>query len=324
LFAEIVSSRAISAPPRDMAAVAEAVPRDVLQTEIDTVPSNQRLVDSGDFHVYWARARQTPWVLREIGRLREWTFRLAGEGSGKSADIDPFDDYYLHLFVWDARASVIVGAYRLGLADEIFATYGKRGLYTHSLFKYRTRMLEALNPAIELGRSFVRPEYQRSFAPMMLLWCGIGRFVERSPRYAILFGPVSISNGYSPASRQLIVDYLSTHTAEPLLMHQVRPRRPFRAERASGSEAACPGSVKELSRMIARIEPDRKGVPVLLRHYLHLGGRILSFNVDGEFSNVLDGLIMVDLRQIEPTLLARYMGKAGTMAFRSYHSLDTP
>jgi hypothetical protein len=74
--------------------------------------------------------------------------------------------------------------------------------------------------------------------------------------------------------------------------------------------------------MIERIEPDRKGVPVLLRHYLQLGGRILSFNVDREFGNVLDGLIMVDLRQIEPTLLARYMGKAGTMAFRSYHSLD--
>jgi len=325
LFAEILSRpyRAILAPPRDTAAVADEVPRAALKTEIDTLPSNQRLVDNGSFHVYWTRARQSPLVLQEIGRLRELTFRAVGEGSGKSADIDPFDAYYLHLFVWDARASAIVGAYRLGLVDEIFATHGKRGLYTHSLFKYRTAMLETLNPAIELGRSFVRPEYQRSFAPMMLLWCGLGRFVERAPRYAVLYGPVSISNTYSPASRRLIVDYLSTHTAEPQLMNQVKPRQPFRGERASGDQASCPGSVDELSRMIARIEPDHKGVPVLLRHYLRLGGRTLSFNVDREFGNVLDGLIMVDLRQIEPTLLVRYMGKAGTMAFRAYHSLNS-
>ncbi len=113
-------------------------------------------------------------VLQEIGRLRELTFRAVGEGSGKSADIDLFDAYYLHMFVWDAQANAIVGAYRLGLVEEILARYGKRGLYTHSLFRYGPRMLDMLKPAIELGRSFVRAEYQRSFAPMLLLWRGIG------------------------------------------------------------------------------------------------------------------------------------------------------
>ena len=321
LIIEILSRphRAFALPPRATVAVADEAPRAALKAEIDTLPSNQRLVDGGGFQVYWARARQTPWILQEIGRLRELTFRAVGEGSGKSVDIDPFDSYYLHLFVWDARASAIVAAYRLGLVDEIFATYGKRGLYTHSLFKYRTGMLETLSPAIELGRSFVRAEYQRSFAPMMLLWSGIGRFIERSPQYAVLFGPVSISNSYSSASRQLIVDFLSTHTAEAQLMKQVKPRRPFRARRSPGDGAACPSTVGELSRVIARIEPDHKGVPVLLRQYLRLGGRILAFNVDRHFGSVLDGLIMVDLRQVEPKLLARYMGESGMMAFRAYH-----
>jgi putative hemolysin len=308
------------------AAVIDEVPCAALKAEIDALPSNQRLVVSGGLHVYWARARQAPWVVQEIGRLRELTFRAVGEGSGKSADIDLFDAYYLHMFVWDADANAIVGGYRLGLVDEILATYGKRGLYTHSLFKYGMRVLDMLNPSIELGRSFVRAEYQRSFAPMLLLWSGIGRFVERSPKYAVLFGPVSISNSYSSASRRLIVDYFAAHTAETRLMNQVKPRRPFRDHRrrfASDPDATCPGTLDELSRMVAEIEPDHKGVPVLLRQYLRLGGRILAFNVDPEFGNALDGLIMVDLRQVEPTLLVRYMGKSGTMAFRAHHSLDS-
>jgi putative hemolysin len=326
LIAGIVSRpyRARPIPTDTNADVADAVPPAALKAEIDALPRDQRLIDSGGFHVYWSRAGQIPLVLQEIGRLRELTFRAVGEGSGKSADIDAFDAYYLHIFVWHGHARTIVGAYRLGLVDEILATSGKRGLYTHSLFKYGTRMLATLAPAIELGRSFVRVEYQRSFAPMMLLWCGIGRFIERSPQYAVLFGPVSISNTYSSVSRQLIVEYLSTHAAETHL--NVKPRRPFRDDRKrspSNGEASCPGSLDELSRVIAQIEPDHKGVPVLLRHYLKLGGRLLAFNVDREFGNVLDGLIMVDLRQIEPALLARYMGKSGTSAFRAYHGLDS-
>jgi putative hemolysin len=326
LIAGIVSRpyRARPASTNSRAAVSDEVPPAALKAEIDALPRDQRLIDRGGFHVYCSHSRQTPRVLQEIGRLRELTFRAVGEGSGRGADIDAFDAYYLHIFVWHDHARTIVGAYRLGLVDEILATYGKRGLYTHSLFKYGTRMLATLTPAIELGRSFVRVEYQRSFAPMMLLWCGIGRFIERAPQYAVLFGPVSISNRYSSVSRQLIVEYLSTHAADTHL--NVKPRRPFRDYRKrfpSNEEASCPGSIDELSRVIAQIEPDHKGVPVLLRHYLRLGGRLLAFNVDREFGNVLDGLIMVDLRQIEPTLLARYMGKSGTLAFRAYHGLDS-
>lgn len=304
--------------------VVDAAPPSALTAEIDTLPQRQRLIDNGSFHVYWACASQIHCVLQEIGRLRELTFRSVGEGSGKCSDLDEFDRYYLHLFVWDAQANAIVGAYRLGLVEEILARYGKRGLYTHSLFRYGPRILHTLKPAIELGRSFVRVEYQRSFAPMLLLWRGIGRFVESNPQYAVLIGAVSISNSYSPASRELMVEYLSEHMAEAGMVTQVRPRRPFRSERRSPADqsVSCPATIDELSRMIEQLEPDRKGVPVLLRQYVRLGARMLAFSVDGNFGNVLDGLMVADLREVEPSLLARYMGASGMRTFRAYHGLD--
>jgi putative hemolysin len=318
--------RASREPGARATAVIDEPPSAILKAEIDALSPDQRLVDRGRFQVYCARAGQIPWALQEIGRLRELTFRAVGEGTGRSSDLDLFDTFYLHLFVWDAPAAAIAGAYRLGLVDEILPRHGKGGLYTHSLFKYRTRLLHTLSPAIELGRSFVRAEYQRSFAPLLLLWSGIGRFVERSPRYAVLFGAVSISGRYAPASRRLIVEYLSAHRADSRLAREVRPRRPFRAgARTAAPNAAmsAPGSINELSRRIAQIEDDGKGVPVLLRQYLQLGGRLLGFNLDRDFYDTLDGLIMVDLREVEEAVLTRYMGKRGAAAFRAYHALDT-
>jgi putative hemolysin len=314
--------RAFAERAGGMAAVADAVPRPALQAEIDRLLPSRRLVDSGRFQVYCAPAGEIPRALQEIGRLRELTFRAAGEGTGKCADIDLFDAYYLHLFVWDAPAQAIAGAYRLGLVDRILAQQGKRGLYTASLFKYRTRLLDSLNPAIELGRSFVRAEYQRSFAALLLLWRGIARFVVGAPQYAVLFGPVSISNNYTPASRRLMVDYLSAYRAEASLAGEVRPRQPFDDETPSALAAGDPGarSIEELSRLIAQIEHDHKGVPVLLKQYLRLGGRLLGFSVDRNFTDALDGLIMVDLRQTEPLMLARYMGKPETDAFLALHA----
>ena len=316
-YRAFLGSRSLQVP------VSDEVSRTALRTEIDALPSDQRLVDSGKLHVYYAHAGQIPWILQEIGRLRELTFRAAGEGTGKRSDIDLFDSYYLHLFVWDADAGAIAGAYRLGLVDEILAHYGKRGLYTHSLFRYGARALESLNPAIELGRSFVRAEYQRSFAALLLLWIGIARFVERAPQYAVLFGAVSISNSYAPTSRRLIVEYLSTHRSEARLASQIRSRRPYRIGTGSvtvGAAASAPKNIDELSRVIEKIEQDGKGVPILLKQYLRLGGKLLGFNLDAAFGNTLDGLIMVDLRQVEPNVLARYMGKAGAAAFYAYHA----
>lgn len=299
------------------------LPRAVLEAEVAALPASDLLVPGDRLRVYCTRAEQIPGLLQEIGRLREVTFRAVGEGTGKCADIDLFDAYYLHLFVWDARASAVVGAYRLGLVDQILQRYGKRGLYTYTLFKYGAGILDSLNPGIELGRSFVRAEYQRSFAPLLLLWRGIACLIEQAPRYAMLFGPVSISKSYAPASRRLMVAYLSSRNADPRFAGAVTPRRPYRdtARRpVSDAEVASLGSIEELSHRITLIEQDGKGLPVLLRQYLRLGGRLLGFNVDRRFGNALDGLLLVDLRRTELAVLARYMGEPGTRTFCAYHS----
>ena len=304
------------------AEIGPAIPKFLLKAEVDALPGHQCLVASGQFTVHWARAGQFPWCLQEIGRLRELSFRAAGEGTGKASDVDLFDSYYLHLFVWDTQAEAILGAYRLGRVDEILARFGKRGLYTHSLFHYTTQVLRAINPAIELGRSFVRTEYQRSFAPLMLLWRGIGQFVVQSPQYAILFGAVSISNDYEPASRQLIVDYLKANSIELNLARHVKPRRPYRSRKMAeldSAELAALNDIEDVSRLIKQIERDSKGVPILLKQYLKLGGRLLAFSADAKFNNTLDGLIMVDLRRSDPRVLARYLGDVGAASFLAYH-----
>jgi putative hemolysin len=297
----------------------------ILSEEIGRLPRSQLLVESGGMQVFQARAAQIPYTLLEIGRLRELTFRAAGEGTGRRFDLDVFDEHYTHLFIWNRDSLEIVGAYRLGQTDEILRELGKKGLYTQTLFHFRTRMLEGLGPALEMGRSFVREEYQRGYTPLLLLWKGIGRYVSENPRYRTLFGPVSISRDYSDLSRRLIAETLGESLSLPELARMVKPRIPMRVKgvRIKGcapeTTRAVIKDIEELSALIADIEIDQKGIPVLLRHYLNLGGKLLAFNLDPEFGDVLDGLVLVDLTRTDRRTLARYMGKDEAEAFRAYH-----
>jgi putative hemolysin len=316
-------------PPRRRPApepIRAPLPVEALTAEVDALPPEAELHAHGPLRVLHANAAAIPQLLQEIGRLREATFRAVGEGTGGRTDLDLYDDYYLHLFLWDTRARCVVGGYRIGLADEILRRFGQRGLYTHSLFNFGRPVLNRLDPGLELGRSFVRLEYQRSFSPLLLLWRGIGEFVVRHPRYATLFGPVSISNHYAPVSRRLLVDYLRAHSFQGSLARYVRPRRPFRNAVPAPWDAAFLQDLRDIeqvSALVAKLEADQKGAPILLKQYLKLGGQMLGFNVDEEFGNALDGLILVDLRRTEPKVLARYLGPAGTQRFLAWHGIGT-
>jgi putative hemolysin len=270
---------------------------------------------------YLATAADIPTVLAEIGRLREVTFRAAGEGTGKAVDLDEFDPHYLHLFVWHEAKGEVVGAYRMAGTDQVPSHFGLSRLYTASLFEYGPAFLDRIGPALELGRSFVRAEYQRGFAPLLLLWKGIGAYVAQNPRYKILFGPVSISNQYQSVSRELIVSYLERHASLRDWVGLVSTRNPFRPSRrlVRGTMPETGFDVEDLSAVVSDIEPTRAGVPVLLRQYLKLGGKLLGFNVDPKFSNALDGLILVDLTKTEPRLLERYLGKSEATRFLVFH-----
>ncbi len=291
--------------------------------EVAALPESALMAESGELQVYSAKAQQIPFILQEIGRLREVTFRATGEGTGHEIDLDLYDNYYLHLFIWNNKKQEVVGAYRMGLGDEIMAGYGIKGFYSYSLFNYSKKLIKELNPAIELGRSFVRQEYQRSFAPLMLLWKGIGGFVARNPRYRKLFGPVSISSDYLPASQQLMVDFLKESNHQPQLARHVKARNPFRAPSLSELAKTLLNSadLSAISELISEIEPDHKGVPILLKQYLKLGGSILEFNVDRQFNNAIDGLILVDLLETDAKVLGKYMGRESAQQFIAAHQL---
>jgi putative hemolysin len=208
----------------------------------------------------------------------------------------------------------VVGSYRIGKVDEILKNQGAEGLYTNTLFKLKLGLLERLGAALEMGRSFVRQEYQGQAIPLALIWRGIGEYLVRNPTYKVLFGPVSISKEYEALSRRLMVEFLGKRCGHDKLGSLVKPRNPLR-DRLSRQErdelTSLVRDADDVSALVSEIETDRKGMPVLLRHYLRLNAFLLSFNLDASFGNCIDGLIVVDLRTSEPKLLRRYMGNAG-------------
>jgi putative hemolysin len=294
-----------------------------LSREVEALPSSQQLAAGAGCTVHWASSAQIPELLEEIGRQREITFRLAGEGTGKEVDLDRFDERYLHLFVWHRRDLEVVGAYRLGLTGDLDAG-DARGLYSHTLFRFDSALLNHLGPAIELGRSFVRTRYQRSSCGLPMLWRGIGAFVARHPEYRRLLGPVSISASYRPLSRHLIVSFLRKNVADRQVGRLVRARRPVRGSLFMTANVVRIRrkltTLEDLDAAVRRIEPSGIGLPVLIRKYLGLGGRFLRFNVDPDFADVIDGLILVDLARTDPAILRRFMGAEGAHRFVSEHA----
>jgi len=300
----------------------------VIHGEIDLLPAQQVLWETDQYSVMYARAQEIPNLLYEIGRLRELTFRGVGEGTGRSVDLDRFDLYYTHLFLWHKEKSELVGSYRLAPVDRVIERFGTKGLYTSTLFIYKKTFFEHMRDAVELGRSFVRPEYQKSYSPLLLLWRGIARFIGLNPQYRTLFGAVTISEMYSPASRQLIVAFLKGKTYAPHLARMVKPRMAMRpGDKRSVKLRLDPElitDIEELSAFVSDLEVDRKGVPVLLRQYIRMGGRLMGFNVDRSFANGLDGLVMVDLTKCEPKILERLMGRAEAASYLTYHNQAEP
>lgn len=304
----------------ESAPVAEAVSPLVLEAEIAALPPSCLMDETREMAVYLTTARQAPRVLNEIGRLREITFRAVGEGTGEARDLDAFDPHYSHLFVWNREKREIVGAYRIGDVPELLRNFGRKGLYTNTLFRFGKGFVESLGPALELGRSFVRPEYQKQFAPLLLLWKGIGAYVARRPEYCTLIGAVSVSNRYSQASRELIARYFEMRTSD----REVVARRPLRGKFARQWEVRALCSLlqdaEDLSAPIADLEPDGKGLPILVKQYVKLGGRLLAFSVDPQFGNTMDGFVKVDLRLTQPEVLSRYMGKDRVRDFFAWHA----
>jgi putative hemolysin len=294
--------------PADVAPEIDAA---ILEKEVEPLRENYRICVEKNYEVFIVPTSVIPNIIREIGRLREVTFREIGEGTNKSVDLDEYDIYYHHLFIWDTDAKTIVGAYRIGLGDEIFYSLGKKGFYVAELFKIKEQFTPVLKKSLELGRSFIRKEYQQKPLPLFLLWKGILKYLIDNPRYRYLIGPVSISNSFSKFSKSLIVDYINRNHFDHDLAQYVRPRKKFKVDFSSiDTDLLMSGedSFKGLDNLISEVETRSMKVPVLLRQYIALNAKIICFNIDPKFADCLDGFLMLDLQKVPQDILEK-LGK---------------
>ena len=296
--------------------IAPPVDRYFLRRDINALPICHRLVKSGAMEVWQANAHQIPSILREIGRLREMSFRAVQEGSGKTIDIDSYDPYYQHLFLWNTNNEMLIGAYRIAMVDQVLKVRELRDLYTRSLFVYNEQFINSMGHCLEIGRSFIRPEYQTKKNSLMLLWQGIAAFVVANPKYRVLFGTVSISNSYTSLAKKLMVDYIRLYLYDRKRSSLIRPSHPvnFRDLCLDLRMLDDLGCVDDLSRQVKRLEIN-KGMPVLLKHYIKLNGKFAGFTIDSTFGSTLDIMVIVDLMHIKPQKREKYMTPYGNNVY---------
>ncbi|MDD2634571.1 MAG: lysophospholipid acyltransferase family protein [Bacteroidales bacterium] len=283
--------------------------QDALSNEIKAITANNLLFKTDNYLCFFASTKEIPNIFREISRLREVTFREIGEGTGKEHDTDTFDHYYKHLFIWDANENCLVGAYRIGMGKDILKEKGIEGFYINTLFKLKQNFIPYLERSMEMGRSFIVQEYQRKALPLFLLWKGIYFVTQKLPEYKYLIGPVSISSLYSENSKTLIVEYLKRNHKWSELNQMVECKIPYNYTLNHQHEILLNTFGKDIStldRLIRDIDLNNFGIPVLIKKYLSLGGKILDFNIDPKFNYSVDGLVVLEIDVVSEEVIKSY------------------
>jgi hypothetical protein len=282
------------------------IPTAKIIQEISKLPASNKLNTYKQFDVYITDFKQIPNTMLEIGRLRELTFRNAKEGTGLEVDLDTFDPYYKHLFIWDRKTNKIAGAYRLAEGHNIIPQLGKKGFYISTLFKFKNEFIPTLSKSVELGRSFITPEYQKSNFLLFMMWKSLYTYIFSNPENRYIIGPVSISDEYSKISRLLIMDYLKKYYKHSEFQNLVKPRKPFRLIGNHASEKILlrnfEKDIHKLDKLISEIQYNSYKLPVLLRQYLKQNAKVLAFNKDPKFHNVLDALLILDHEEMQGEL----------------------
>lgn len=274
----------------------------LLLKDIESLLPDSLLYEVASYQCFLAEYDRIPNIMHEIGRTREEAFRAVGEGTGKSIDMDIYDSYYRHLFIWDKDNRRIVGAYRLGIGSEIMAKYGKSGFYTDTLFRYSDSVSEYLHSAMELGRSYTALEYRKENLPLMLLIKGLLFSVMKFGDVRFMLGPVSISSWYPVFYQSLMVNYIrKRHQSEKLAPH-VSPVHPFKENylkvRIDGLGLDSIDTVERFDRFMQVLSNGQYRLPTLLKKYLKLNAVVAAFNVDPDFNYCLDGLIALDITRV--------------------------
>lgn len=276
---------------------------DLFTKEVDELRDDgKRLLKSKNYEVFFASAKVIPNLLHEIGRLREITFRAVGEGTNNSLDLDKYDKYYYHLLLWDNHKKTLVGAYRMGLGKDIFKKHGIHGFYIHSLFRIEPELYAMMEQTIELGRAFIKKEYQQKPMPLFLLWKGIVHVTLRYPKYKYLMGGVSISNQFSEFSKSLMIEFMKSHYYDPYVAQYIHPKKEFKVKLKDGDKDfvfdATEADMQKFDKIIDEIEPGALRIPVLIKKYVKQNARLVAFNVDPKFNNAVDGLMYIKVADI--------------------------
>ena len=272
--------------------------------ELEDNYERDHLFDVGETSCYLFDKQNIPNLMREIARKREEAFRAVGEGTNLTMDTDSYDDYYKQLILWNTKEKALVGAYRLGMGQEILKTKGIHGFYADMLFRYNDteEARQLLSKCVELGRSFVSVEHQKDTLALMLLFKGLLHTMMRYQEYRYLIGPVSISSWYPMLYRSLMVYYLREHHCTPSYKNLVNPVHPFVPDFGRVDvNALLYGKTTNLEmfdRFLLRMSGGQYRLPALVKKYIKLGAKIIDYNVDPDFHDCLDGLILLALEDM--------------------------
>ena len=289
--------------PKQPKKIAGPVSLKAMKTEVDVLmKEGKRLLESKNYEVFLAPAKMIPNILREIGRLREITFREVGEGTNQSLDLDPFDTYYHHMFLWDNKANKLAGAYRMGLGSKIFEDHGIDGFYLQDLFRFEPELYDMMSKSIEMGRAFIIKEYQQKPMPLFLLWKGIVHTTLRYPEHRFLIGGVSISNKFSDFSKSLMIEFMKSNYYDPYVAQYINPKKEYKVKLKDADKDfifdESEADLNKFDKLIDEVEPGALRLPVLIKKYIKQNAKVVAFNVDPLFNNAVDGLMYIRIADL--------------------------
>lgn len=287
-------------PPKEI--VTPANQDKIIEEIAELRTGDYRLLQSKNYEVFFVNAEKIPNILHEIGRLREITFREIGEGTNQSIDIDKYDQYYHHMFLWDEETQKVAGAYRMGLGSEIFPKYGIQGFYLQELFRFENELHDMMSKSIEMGRAFITSEYQQKPMPLFLLWKGIVHTTLRYPEHKYLIGGVSISDQFSDFSKSLMIEFMKSHYYDPYVAQYVHPKKEYKVRLKDADKDFVFNETKadlnKFDKIIDEIEPENLRLPVLIKKYIKQNAKVVAFNVDPLFNNSVDGLMYIRIADL--------------------------
>lgn len=263
---------------------------------------NKKLFSYGEYDVFFSKSDEIPFILREIGRQRELTFRSIGEGTNLPFDLDEYDNHYHHMFLWDNKERKIVGAYRMALGNQVMKKFGIEGFYISSLFEFDPELQPFFRKVIEMGRAYITVEYQQRPFPLFLLWRGIVHVCLRNPENKFLMGGVSISNKFSEFSKSLMIEFMRSHYYDSAVAQYVHPKNEYKvimkeSDKALFFEDMADADLNKLDKIIDDLEPELR-LPVLIKKYIKQNAKVIAFNVDPNFNDAIDGLMYIRISDL--------------------------